>query len=59
MHEKSVLPQNPNDKDETGRTPLHRAAMNGWLEGVRLLLDEGALTNAVDVSGMRHGIWGK
>ena len=46
-----IYTQNPNDKNETGQTPLHRAAMNGWLDCVSVLLEAGAHANASDVSG--------
>jgi ankyrin repeat protein len=38
----------PNAKDNEGVTALHRAAMAGWPEAVRLLLAQGASVNALD-----------
>jgi ankyrin repeat protein len=43
----------PNVKDHDGVTALHRAAMGGRVEAVRVLLDGGASVNAVD--GMFSG----
>jgi ankyrin repeat protein len=43
----------PNIKDKDGVTPLHRAAMGGWTEAVRVLLARGASVNAAD--GMFSG----
>jgi ankyrin repeat protein len=43
----------PNAKDKDGITPLHRAAMGGWAEAVRVLIDHGASVDAPD--GMFSG----
>ena len=37
-----------NARDAAGVTPLHMAALGGWLELAQLLLDQGALINARD-----------
>lgn len=37
-----------NARDAAGATPLHMAAMGGWLETTQLLLDQGALPDARD-----------
>ena len=39
----------PTDKE--GTTPLHRAACNGHLKVVKILLDNSANANALDVDG--------
>ncbi|CAH1793949.1 unnamed protein product [Owenia fusiformis] len=41
----------PNKPDHAGRTSLHHACMNGWLECVKYLIDNGASVIATDVSG--------
>jgi len=38
-------------RDEAGQTALHKAAMNGQLECIHLLLDNGADVNAIDHAG--------
>jgi ankyrin repeat protein len=38
----------PNQGDHDGVTPLHRAAMGGWPDAVRVLLAHGADVHALD-----------
>jgi ankyrin repeat protein len=48
---KALIEQNPaliNDRDETGRTPLHWAARGVHFQVVKLLLEKGADVNAKD-----------
>lgn len=42
---------NPNEQDWVQQTPLHKAAMNGWLSCVELLVRRGAHINTPDVAG--------
>ncbi|WP_187146278.1 ankyrin repeat domain-containing protein [Candidatus Amoebophilus asiaticus] len=41
-----------NSKDDSGDTPLHKAARNGHLEVVEILLDQGANANATNIKGL-------
>ncbi|KAG7252898.1 hypothetical protein CRUP_003956, partial [Coryphaenoides rupestris] len=40
-----------NTRDPKGRSPLHAAAYSEKVEGLQLVLDQGAEVNAVDGSG--------
>jgi len=40
-----------NDKDEMNQSPLHKAAMNGWCDIVKILVQSGSQVNAGDISG--------
>ena len=40
-----------NARDDAGQTALHKAAMNGRLECIHLLLDHGVDVNSIDHSG--------
>ena len=40
-----------NEQDWSQQTPLHKAAMNGWMEAVRLLVHHGTHINTTDVAG--------
>jgi len=41
-------------RDEAGQTALHKAAMNGWLDCIHLLLDHSIDVNAIDHAGIRY-----
>ncbi|OCL10787.1 hypothetical protein AOQ84DRAFT_374597 [Glonium stellatum] len=45
-----ILSKNPpvNDEDEDGMTALHNAALHGFLEGVKMLIDKGADPTQLD-----------
>ena len=49
-----------NETNDVRQTALHRAAMNGWLDCVVLLIESGINVDSVDVCGMYnrvvHGI---
>jgi hypothetical protein len=42
------LPEDPNELDTAGATPLHQAAWDGDLDRIRLLLDAGANASIID-----------
>jgi len=46
-----IVLQSVNARDDAGQTALHKAAMNGWLNCVHLLLDHAVDVNAIDHSG--------
>ena len=45
-----------NKKDDAGHTALHKAAMNGWLNCVEYLVDQGAQVNIPDQAGKNVAI---
>ena len=46
-----------NCRNKHDRTPLHWASGNGYLEIVKILLDEGASIDAADIFGMDSLLW--
>ena len=46
-----------NEVEAAGNTPLHCAAYEGWLDGVKLLLDLGAKLDASNNAGDRPWHW--
>ena len=46
-----------NEVEAAGNTPLHSACYEGWLEGVKLLLDMGAKMDASNNAGDRAIHW--
>jgi len=59
---KKLLKEDPNlinAKDWNGETPLHKAAINGHVELVKLLLEEGANPNALSYEGIYPIDWTK
>jgi len=38
-------------RDDAGQTALHKAAMNGWLDCIHLLLDQPVDVNSIDHAG--------
>ena len=41
-----------NARDEAGQTALHKAAMNGWLDCIHVLIDRPVDVNAIDHAGI-------
>jgi len=59
---KKLLKEDPtliNAKDWNGETPLHKAAINGHVELVKLLLEEGSNPNALSYEGIYPIDWTK
>jgi len=45
-------------RDDAGQTALHKAAMNGWLDCIHLLLDHAVDVNSIDHAGIGHSLGG-
>ncbi|KXJ26455.1 Cyclin-dependent kinase 4 inhibitor D [Exaiptasia diaphana] len=51
LHLALIFSKSPQDLDESGTTALHKAAANGHLEVLKLLVEQGSDVNKTDITG--------